>query len=423
MYSLKRQTVDVVVLAILLTGFCAFAQETAPRSDTDARIAFYKARLGGRGTYPAYARLGAAYIRKGRETGRQNYYDEAMQYLSTSLDYQRNYEALLWLAVAQLARHYFREALNYAEEAVETMPSHLSAHGALFDSYLALGDLQKAETVVQKMLSLEPGADSYARLATIRQYRGELTGAAEAMQRACSFPDGTSVPVETRAWCEVRLGSLYLLARCEAENAEAAYKRALTLFPNYHGAIEHMAELRAAQGRHDEAITFYQRVLKTTADVTYQVKLANIYDEQGMHQTADRERKPALAELRRLAKKDSRAYLRLLSLVLLDRKDAAAEGLYWARKDWENRHDVLAADTLAWAHHQNGNGAVALETIKEALQSGSKDSNILFHAAVIHAAADERSQARDLLGQALTCPLTLRPIDRHTAETLLANLP
>jgi tetratricopeptide (TPR) repeat protein len=422
MPSRKQRGAAWLCFAFVLTVPCAFAQGAAPQSDTDARIRFYKARLGGPGTYPAYARLGASYIQKGRETGRQSYYDEAVKYLSTSLGYQRNFEALLWLASAQLARHEFREALNYAQEAVETMPTHLSAQGVLFDSYLALGDFQNAEAVAEKMLSLKVGFDSYGRLAAVREYRGNLTGAVEAMEKACGFANGPTAPVETRAWCEVRLGSLHLLAHCATEKTEAAYQRALQLLPDYHRAIEHLAELRAAQSRHNEAIALYHKVLRATADPTYRLALADVYDMQGSSRAAGGERKLALAELRNLAKRGSRAYLRLLALLLLDGRETAAEGLYWAIKDWENRRDAYAADTLAWAHYQNGNTTEALESINEALRPGLKDSTVLLHAAWIHLGVGQHPQAQRLVEQARACPPALRPGDRTQIEKLQAEL-
>jgi tetratricopeptide (TPR) repeat protein len=409
-------------LAFMLLMPGIWAQGAAPPSDTDARIRFYTGRLGGPGTYPAYARLGAAYLQKGRETGQQSSYDAAAGYLLTSLRYQRNYEALLWLAAVQLARHEFREALQYAREAVATRPTHPSAQGVLFDSYLALGDLPQAEAVAKSMLSSQADSAYYARLATLREYRGDLTGAVEAMEKACSRLNAQTALAESRAWCEVRLGSLDRLARCEAKSAEMAYQRALELFPDYHRALEHLAELRAAQARHDEAIALYDKVVRATGDPTYRLMLADIYDEKGDNRTAEWERERALDQLRRSAQNGSRAYLRPLALLLLEQKATAVEGWHWARRDWEHRRDAFAADTLAWAHYQNGRTTEALEAMRVALRIGPPEGSVLLHAAVIYLSAKQRSQARIFLEQALLCPLTLRSANRAHAEKLLAEL-
>ena len=411
-----------VFLILLLTAPGVVGQEATPPSETDARIQFYQSRIGGPGTYPAYARLGAAYIQKARETGRQIIYDEAVTTLQTSLRDQQNYEALFWLATAQLARHEFQEALAYAQETIATRPSDLGAQGTLFDVYLALGNFEAAEAVLEKMRLLQTSSAYYARLATLQEVRGNLTGALEAMEKTCSLIDTQSRSIETRAWCQVRLGALSLLSRCETEKPEAAYQSALKFVPDYHLAKEHLAELRAAQARDEEAMAFYHSVIKTTDNPVHRLSLADVYAQQGNMEDAEVERRRALADLRGWAQNGSRAYLRPLALLLLDRKETAAEGLDWARRDWENRRDTLAADTLAWALYRNGDTPKALETIRVALRTGSKEGSLLLHAAIIYLGADQRPEARKFLDQALICPLALRPADRAQAEKLLADL-
>ncbi|MGH9791584.1 MAG: hypothetical protein ACRD5W_10275, partial [Candidatus Acidiferrales bacterium] len=57
---LSRALLPVVALVLLAVvgGWLMQRDAEAPASDTDARIAFYQARIGGRGTYPSHARLG-----------------------------------------------------------------------------------------------------------------------------------------------------------------------------------------------------------------------------------------------------------------------------------------------------------------------------------------------------------------------------
>jgi tetratricopeptide (TPR) repeat protein len=407
---------------LLLLAPCVCGEEPTPPSETDARIQFYQSRIGGPGTYPAYARLGAAYMQKARETGRHILYDDAVTALQTSLQYQRNYEALFWLATAQLARHEFQDAQGYAQETIATRPSDLGAQGTLFDISLALGDIEAAEAVLEKMRLAQTHSAYYARLATLQEVRGNLTGALEAIEKTCALIDTQSSSIETRAWCHVRLGALSLLSHCETEKSEAAYQRALTFVPQYHLALEHLAELRVAQARDEEAMALYHHLIKTTENPVHRLSLADIYAQRGNRENAETERSRALADLRGWAKHGSRAFLRPLALLLLDRQETAAEGLEWARKDWENRRDFLAADTLAWALHRNGDTPKALQTVQDALRTGSKEGSILLHAALIYVGADHRPEARKLLDQALICPLALRPADRAQAEKLLAEL-
>lgn len=408
-------------LALAPTGVLGTAQEGPPSSDSDARIEFYKGRLGGAGTYPAYARLGAAYLQKARETGRLSYHDDAERYLLRSLDFQRNYEALRWLAVLRLEQHQFREALSYAQEAVETLPADLEAKGTLFDVYLALGDSKKAAAVAEAMLDGQPRFASYARVASLRLYQGELEGAVEAMELACADAEAKGLRSETRSWCQVRLGSLYL-ARCQADRAEAAYQRAFAHLPHYYLGLEHLAELRAGQGKAAEAIALFRTLLKRNAHLDYRVALAQLYDSEGDREAAERERQQALVELRRSVGEGSRLYLRILALLLLTYDESAEEGLHWAQADWENRQDAYAADTLAWAYYRNGRDPEAVDAIEAALRSGLRDGGVLLHAALIHFRVGQHPSARAFLEQALACPLTLSLADRTHAEKLWADL-
>lgn len=410
-----------LLLALGLAGLLLSIPQGAPGSDADARIEFYKARIGGRGTYPSYARLGAAYLQKARETGRSSFYHDAENYLLQSLRFQRNYEALRWLADLALARHQFRVALAYARETVQTMPGDLDAQGALFDSHLALGDVQSAAGVAERMMQMQPGFASLTRRAALRESRGDWHGAVETMARACQQAEADRLPAEPRAWCQVRLGSLHL-SGCEPQKAEAAYRSALRRLPRYFRAEEHLAELRAAQGNYQEAIRAYQDLAERTRDPRYPIALAELYSLAGDTELASRERQRALAELRRSAGSGSRADWHALAMLLLDQARTAADGLQWAQKDFENRRDVIAAEALAWAYYRNGRLEHAAETIEHALQAGSRQPSVLYHAALIYHRLGRHQQARAWLEQALACPFALRPSERADAEKHLAQL-
>ena len=142
-----------------------------PGSDTDARIQFYQAKIGGPATYPAYARLGAAYLQKARETGDAGYYDQAERHLEQSLRYQRNFEAARWLAAAYSARHTFQRALPYAREAISAVPSDVESQAALFDAQLGLGDRGAAAATLAGMLDQGPSFTAGTRLAALKKRR------------------------------------------------------------------------------------------------------------------------------------------------------------------------------------------------------------------------------------------------------------
>ena len=417
-----RSAATLLLAAGAASVFAQPATQPAPASDADARIAFYQARIGGPGTYPAYARLGAAYLQKARETGRASYLDQAERYLQRSLDLLRNQEALRWLAAVQLEQHRFRQALSHAQEAVAAWPADLEAQGVLFDVHLALGELDQATAVAERILAGAPSFASLTRKAALQSVRGDPTGAAEAMAQACADAEARSLPAETRAWCQVRLGA-YQVASCQGAAAERAYNRAIEVFPGYCQAIEHLAELRAAQQRTAEAIALYNQLLSEHPNPGYRLALAEQLEsiERGGAE-AERALAQALDELRRSAAQGSLSELRALALLLLEDDQTVAEGLRWAQTDWDNRGDALAADTLAWAYYKSGRLSEAKALIERAMRAGGTEPLVLLHAAYIHRRLGDFSQARELLERALACPLQLSPAARAAAEALRAEL-
>lgn len=411
---------SIVALGLVVAGGAlgnSCRQTTPARDGADARIAFYEARLGGRATYPAYAGLGLAYLQKGRETGIPRYFDDAKRCLLESQRRQRNFEAMKGLAAVYLARHEFHEALSAAEEAVQTLPSDPGAMGALFDAHLALGEDGKAAGVLDTLRRQSPGFLTDSRLSTFEEHRGRLAEARDAMLRACAEADETRSPAATRAWCRVRLGALFV-ATCEPTRAEGLYREALALFPGYYLAREHLAELAAARGRFDEAIAGYEGLLQTNPGPDYQLALADLLDATGEDDRAAALRATALTTLRDSAESGHRADWRTLGLLLLEDDATVEEGLRWAERDWENRRDSFAADTLAWAFYRRGRLGEAGTLITRALGTGFLTPTILLHAAEIELAAGRRSDAGALLQRLPRCREALAPSDQARAARL-----
>ena len=58
----------------------------------------------------------------------------------------------------------------------------------------------------------------------------------------------------------------------------------------------------------------------------------------------------------------------------------------------------------------------------EALQLGTRDARLLFHAGMIYKAAGDPDRARDYLGQALALNPRFHPLQAETAARTLAEL-
>ncbi len=405
-----------LVLAVILPGCAGRRPSGQPTTEgADGRIAFYRERLGGPGTYPAYARLGLALLQKYRDTGQARFYAESLQRFRQSLDFQSNLEALRGMAMALSERHEFHEALSYANGAVAALPGDLEALGILFDIRLALGDAAKAEDTLKVMLQAKPAFLVFSRVAALRQYRGDLAGAVEAMELACRAPDASNQPATTRAWGQVRLGSI-LLRQCRVPDARKAYDRALEILPGYFFAREHLAEWHAAQGEWREAGSLYRELLATHPTSAYRLDWGECCRRLGDSPGAARETSRALVEMRQAAAQGAQDQARPLALLLLETDDSAAEGLEWARRDWTLRQDALAADTLAWAHARNGHRAEAMQLSETALRTGNKSPVILLHAGMIRLQSDHVAEGQHLIEQVLTCRTALTPREIALAE-------
>ena len=65
------------------------------------------------------------------------------------------------------------------------------------------------------------------------------------------------------------------------------------------------------------------------------------------------------------------------------------------------RHDIYTWDALAWALYKNGQYNEASEASRKALQFGTRDSLLLFHAGIIAQHAGKTDDAKALLSEAL----------------------
>jgi tetratricopeptide (TPR) repeat protein len=400
-------------LSLLLSAALIAAAPVAERASTKTasqRITFYRARTGGPATYPIYARLGLAYLDRYRETAKTRHWEEAVAALRQSLQYQTNFEALLGLAITLSERHHFAEALPYAEEALRAMPSDIQAAGILFDIHLALGNVSAADKILQEMLKAQRGFHALSRLAALREYRGDLHGALEAMQAARDAAARSKFSPNILAWTEVRIGALHV-ANCEKQEARDAYERALRLMPGYAFAREHFAEWHAAQGHWSEAARIFRELLKTNASPAYRLGLGEALDARQQTAAAERERTKARDAMLAAQRAGAKDQFRPLALFYLEEGDVA-EGLRFARLDWAVRQDALAADTLAWALFRNGQNAEAQNLARQAVQSGNKSPALLLHCGMILCHAGDLAAGRRLIEQALACPLAFGPAER-----------
>jgi tetratricopeptide (TPR) repeat protein len=94
-------------------------------------------------------------------------------------------------------------------------------------------------------------------------------------------------------------------------------------------------------------------------------------------------------------------YNRELAYFYADHETKLDAALALARAEYEMRRDVYGHDALAWALYKAGRWQESLAPMEEALELGTRDAKLFFHAGMIHRAAGNTVRAREYLARAL----------------------
>ena len=347
--------------------------------------------------WEAYSRLGFAYLQKARETGDPSYYPKIEQAFSKTL--ARNpgdYASLCGMGALALARHQFHSALEWGERARGINPDNAYAYGIITDAQIELGRYPQAVETLQQMVDLRPDMGAYARVAYLRELYGEIDSAVEAMQMAA----GSGQPgTESAAWTRTQLGNLYFNMG-SWKQAEYEYRLALQSYPEYVYALAGMGHIRAAQGNYSEAAGYLEKASDKMPIPEFIIALGDVYEASGQTVAARREYELVRA-MQKLYEANGVDLDLELALFHADHGVEPAKTVAQARRAYEQRPSIFAADVLAWALYQDGQYAEALKYSDEALRLGTRDALKHYHAGMIHLKLGEREKARQHLEAAV----------------------
>jgi tetratricopeptide (TPR) repeat protein len=358
----------------------------------DAKLNFLEARVQEDPLdFTAQNRLADSYIKFMRETGDLAYLDRAATAARASLaavPVAQNPGGLAALAMVEFESHHFAEALKHAQRAYDIDPRNMSALATTGDAQLELGNYTEAGAVYAKLAENSGAPPILARQARLAELSGDNQKAIELLNRATK--DGV--------WFRVRLGELYFRTGA-LESAEVQYQAALQQIPDSFLALEHLAELRAAQTRYNEAVALYQKVIARVPRAEFFQALGDLYTFMGKLDDAKPWHGRALAAYQKSIEQGNAHYLHHLAGFYSDAQENPAEALRWANKDLKVRHSIYAYDALAWALYKNGDYTKARDTMKKALALGTKDAHLLYHAGLIYSRAGELKQGQAYLKQ------------------------
>jgi tetratricopeptide (TPR) repeat protein len=357
----------------------------------------------------AYAGLGAAYFQRTREKGDVSDYQLAEQSLTKSLDLvSADFSAdaaLGTMAEVCMGEHRFADALAYAQKALSLGTGDVSPFAIVGDAYADMGEYNKARSAYDRLtprdMTLSPRA-AYARdsrLSYLAFIAGDSAGAINLMKTAVTEGVEAQLPSENLAWLYYELGEFYAQAG-DFSSADSAYLAALTIHPGDYRALAALGKLRANNGRYEEAIVLYQKAIAVVPMPVFVAELGDLYGKSGNR--AEAQQQYALVEyIGLLGHINQVLHNRDLALFYADHDMKLAEALDLAQKELEVRHDIYTWDALAWALYKSGKLTEAAKASEKALQFGTRDSLLLFHAGMIAERLGQLEQARTEFKEAL----------------------
>ncbi|MEP7305957.1 MAG: tetratricopeptide repeat protein [Acidobacteriota bacterium] len=356
------------------------------REHLDARVAELRTRLSAHPQDAGLAiMLADALLRQARTTGNAGLAIEAERSLKRALDGDvANYDANRLLAAVYLSQHRFREAIAVAEKNRNARPSDPINDGIIGDGHLELGDYEQAFDAFDRMVTSRPSAAAYARVAYARELQGNLAGAIEAMKLAA---DATAADdSESLAWHRSQVGDLYLRLG-KVRDAEVEYTAASHAFPGHPFAVMGYAKVLVTRGDRTGALTLLQSLQRTAPTPDLAARIGDLYKQLGREADAEREFTLAEAGWRVDAPEPKN-----LARFLADHDRKIEEAVTIAETAAANRHDIFTEDALAWAYYKAGRVEDARRAIAQALRTGTRDADILAHAAAIRGARQVASR-------------------------------
>jgi len=370
-----------------------------PRTRTDRQMAQANAAvLAAPDTPDPYVDLSVAYMQKARETADAGYLLRAEASCLKALQlHPKFYGAMQVIPWIYNTQHRFDEGEAAARAAQAMMPLDAWNFGTLGDALVQLGDYDAAGKAYDQMCDFTPDSSALTRVATLRELLGDPQGAISVINDAVAT-SRSDIP-EHYAWTLVQRGNFHFNIG-ELAQADADYSAALQAMPYYHLALGGLGKARAAEGKYDEAISFYRQALDVAP---YQETIVGFTDLLLYLKRPDETKE--LFELMEAINQIQRAsHVRpgwLLVLFYADHDIKLQEALDLAQHEAATRKDIKTLDSLAWALYKTGRYDQAADASAGARRLGTKDALLYFHAGMIEAARGRTQQAIAFLSRAM----------------------
>jgi tetratricopeptide (TPR) repeat protein len=308
------------------------------------RIAYYQKQVAAHPKhYPAYSRLGSAWLDNARQAYDPAALAQARNSLKQSLAIQPNYEALHGLAAAANYSHRFAEALDWCRQAAATAPQDKSVVAMQVEALLGLGRFDEATAIAGS----GEASDFYTAAARghCHSAAGRREQAAAAFGRAAEL---ASQRQDLAVWATTTAAGVWLdsgdLAKARPLLDAAAKLDAGDSFLRIH-----FAELAEAEGRPAEALRIYEELLKTQVDPELHRRAAGLARQLGRAESAESHFAAAEKLCLRAGQSGEFYGLETLANLYCDAQRRPSEALRLAEQNLEHKRDAGAKETLARA--------------------------------------------------------------------------
>jgi len=346
-----------------------------------------------------YVELAQVFLQEARVTGKHHEYIPKAQSLinkALSLDPQ-NFDANITNASILMTLHQFNKAMNISKWAVKKNPFNSTALGILCDAYVQLGKYNEAINTCDKMISIRPDLRSYSRASYLRELKGDIDGAIDAMKLAA---DAGAFGKEDRAWCLYNLANLFLNSG-KTDTAKFIYSGILEERPSYAFAYSGLAKVMIIKKDFTKAIEYLTKASQITSDHSFTEMLADVFQMMNDKNTESKLIKKVLEGFEQ-HNADGWNVDHEYVVFSLNHNINLKEALTLAKKDFQKRpNNIDAADTYAWALYKNNNFNIALNIITKALSLNSKNNFLDFHAGMIYASTGKEDEALKYLQKSI----------------------
>ena len=393
-----------ICLLVLAVGLVAISAKSSQSSSAGVLNATDKAITAAQQKVAMYATtakykitLCNLYIQKSRETADTSYYSKCDSLLADALKLEpMNGDIIAAQASVAYGRHDFVKGLDLAQQALVINPNRPVYYGLVGDGQIELGQYPEAAASFQTMVNKRPDLSSFNRVGYIRELYGDIAGAKTALSSAISSGSSFS---ENTAYSQVELAKL--LGRTDLDAATNIYRQALETRADFPPALEGLGKIAFARGDYAGALKYFNQAFDSLPLAQYATDLGDTYATQGNKTKATQQYYLATIAFDKSSTGGvNNDYEKSVFLNDHDMDLQKANALLV--KSLSVRPNIFTKDALAWNYYKLKDYTKAQASIESALEIGSTEPIINYHAGMIAAKLGQTDIAKTYLQKAFS---------------------